>query len=75
MKQLLLIGTLLTLSAFAYTTWDVGTADYLADLGIIQDHRHEVGQYRLEDRISRQEVVGIAIKVNGEVLPDDYVCK
>jgi len=74
MKKILLSALLMTVSAFGYSTWDVGTADYLAELGIIKDYRHEVSQYRLDDRISRQEVVGIAMKINGAELPENHIC-
>lgn len=62
-------------STFAYTTWDVGTADYLAERGIIRDYRHEVSGYRLEAAVSRQEVVGIAMKMAGKTAPEGYNCQ
>ncbi len=62
-------------SVFGYSTWDVGTADYLAEHGIIKDYRHEVSGYRLDAQISRQEVVGIAMKMAGKNAPDGYTCQ
>ncbi len=75
MKKFLSLFCFGTSLLFAYSTWDVGTADYLAERGVIKDFRHNVSGYRLDATISRQEVVGIAMKMASQSQPQEYVCQ
>jgi hypothetical protein len=74
MKNFFFLSLLCTISIFGYSAWNVDSANYLADNGIIKDNHGDVAQYRLDDRISRQEVVGIAMKLGGYELPENYAC-
>lgn len=75
MKKLLLASLLFTSAVtFAYTQTDVGNATYLAGKNIITKQIYET-KYRLDDSITRAEVVGIALKMRGEALPESYICK
>jgi hypothetical protein len=67
MKKILslILGCMMTFPSFSYTTLESSIADYLAQKNIIQDHRSEVSKYRLNDKISRQEVVALAMKISG----------
>lgn len=63
MKKLFLSSLLATsIFAFAYTQTDVSNAKYLADNNIITAQSDET-KYRLDDTISRAEVVAIALKI------------
>lgn|GEM_PF-3413038 len=56
-------------------TIDYGSdTSVLADFGIINKQDNEEA-YRLNDSVLRQEVVGMAIKLGGFMLPADYACK
>lgn len=48
--------------ALAYTSTDVSNANYLADAGLIVKHSTAAG-YRLDDRITRAEAIGTALKL------------
>ena len=48
-----------------------GTTNAMTPLSNTQ----ESDLYRLNDLVSRQEVLGIALKLNGTTLPDSYICK
>lgn len=75
MKKLLLSSLVATsIVALAYTQTDVGNATYLAEKNIITKQIYET-KYRLDDSITRAEVVGIALKMRGEALPESYTCK
>jgi hypothetical protein len=67
MKKILslIVGCMIIVPSFSYTTLESSVADYLAQKNIIQDHRSEVSKYRLNDKISRQEVVALAMKISG----------
>lgn len=62
------------LSALAYTNEDTSNANYLADQGIVTKQSTS-SKYRLDDKILRQEVIGMALKVKGITLPENYTCK
>ena len=49
--------------SFGYTQEDINTANYLAEQGLIVDKSNHPNQYRLDDTISRAEVVGTALKL------------
>lgn len=75
MKKLLLCSLLATrIFAFASTQTDVDNANYLAWQNIITKQSNAAG-YRLNDTITRAEVVGIALKIKWVALPDNYHCK
>lgn len=59
---------------YAYDVEDVDNANSLATSDIIVDHRDNIAAYRLDETISRQEVVGIAMKILGTPLLDNYNC-
>lgn len=71
----LVASGLLTVAAFAYTSQDVATANGLAEANIIVDQRTNPALYRLDDTISRQEVIGMTLKLKGVALPNNYTCK
>lgn len=75
MKKFLL-SSLLSISVwtFAYTEIDIWNAKSLANMGIVVE-QSTIGEYRLDDTITRAEVVGIALKLYGTKLPDSYICK
>lgn len=62
-------------SVFGYVDMDIQRANYLAENGIIRDRSSDVSQYRLDDKISRQEVIAIAMKLSGQSAPADYSCR
>ena len=66
MKKFLLSSFSFLLFAFsgasAYTSTDVQNATFLADQGIIVKQSIE-SKYRLDDTITRAEVVGMALKI------------
>jgi hypothetical protein len=63
MKKILLSSLLVTsIFAFAYTQNDVGNANYLANKSIITKQSDET-KYRLNDTITRAEVVAITLKI------------
>ncbi len=76
MKKLFLSYCLLTTSifAFAYSQTDVENANFLAEKGIIKK-QNTGDEYRLDDRITRSELVGIALKLRWTNLPDNYQCR
>jgi len=59
------LGAIILSSAntFAYTSTDCRIADDLADEDIIRDYDGDCREYRLDDRIMRQEAAGIALTV------------
>ena len=61
-KFLLLFVSCVVFSAFAFTAEDFSNANYLVQKNIIQPQETEV-QYRLDDKILRQEVIGMALKI------------
>lgn len=63
MKKIFLLSSLFFLiSSFAYTSEDTSNANYLADQGIITKQTL-ASKYRLDDKILRQEMIGMALKV------------
>lgn len=74
MKKILSLLLLLPLLGNAYTFSDVSSADFLAQKGIIMTQVSEKG-YRLDDKITRAEVIGIAHKIKWTTLPENYQCK
>ena len=75
MKKILLSSLIATsILASAYTATDVSNANYLAEKNIIVQQSSET-KYRLDNTITRAEVIGIALKIKGIILPEDYQCK
>lgn len=62
MKKLFSLITLIPLLGCAYTSTDVSNASYLADQGLIVKQSTAAG-YRLNDRITRAEAIGTALKL------------
>ena len=63
-----------TIISLAYNQTDVDNANYLAEKNIITPQSTESG-YRLDDTITRAEVVGIALKIKWITFPENYQCK
>jgi hypothetical protein len=61
--------------SFAYNTSDEANAEFLADKWIIVRHPGGSFLYRLDDTITRAEVIGMALKIKWITLPNDYTCK
>jgi hypothetical protein len=75
MKKVLLSSLLATsIFAFAYTQTDVSNANFLAEKGIVTKQSNET-RYRLDDTITRAEVVAIALKIKWIQEPTWYKCK
>jgi hypothetical protein len=75
MKKIIFVSLLtLSLYSLAYTSEDVSNANYLADQKIVTKQTTGTG-YRLDDKILRQEVIGMALKIKGVALPENYTCK
>lgn len=74
MKKIIALILLIPFLGIAYTSTDVSNAVFLAEKGIITLQSSEKG-YRLDDRITRAEVIGIALKIKGTTLPEDYKCR
>lgn len=58
-----------------YTSEDSATANRLADADIIVSHKNNLDAYRLDDTVTRQEVIGMSLKLRGVALPSNYSCK
>ncbi len=52
----------------------ISDADILADFGIITK-KETLAEYRLDNNVLRQEVIGMAIKLAGITPPAEYTCK
>jgi hypothetical protein len=62
MKKFLSLITLIPLLGCAYTSTDLSNASYLADQGLIVK-QSTAASYRLNDRITRAEAIGTALKL------------
>lgn len=80
MKKTFLYSVLCTLSfvlcleTLAYTSEDTTNARALAEADIIVDHENHA-DFRLDDAITRQEVIGMTLKLKWVALPTEYDCK
>jgi hypothetical protein len=78
MKKILLFFIVLSIvlgeQTWAYSSDDSENAYFLAEKGVI-NNRNSPESYRLDDTITRAELIGIALKMRGEKLPENYVCK
>jgi hypothetical protein len=59
----------------AYTSADVAIANSLANANIIVEQKINPDKYRLDESISRQEVIGMTLKLKNIALPSNYTCK
>lgn len=53
---------------------DIDTISFLVDKGIVA-RKNSTEEYRLQDKILRQEVIGMALKIRWIKLPEYYFCK
>jgi len=76
MKKILLFSSFLVFLGitFGYSSADLSNANYLAGQGIVVQQTTDAN-YRLDDRILRQEIIGMALKMKGVSLPENYTCK
>ena len=75
MKKLLISSLVITsVFVFAYTPKGVENANFLAGKGLITE-QSDPKNYRLDDYITRAELVGISLKLKGTTLPENYQCK
>lgn len=51
------------------------SANFLAEKGYIVNNSEALQKYRLDNTITRSELIGIALKIGGIELPDSYQCK
>lgn len=73
--SLFIASALISLSAFGATLTDIDDANFLAREWILVDQSNNTTNYRLDESILRQEIIGIALKIKWVTLPEDYVCK
>lgn len=66
---------LLPLSSFGYTTLEKNAATYMAWKGFIVDNWTNTSAYRLDDTITRKEVMKIIAKLDGGTIPETCVWK
>lgn len=75
MKKILFSSFIIaSVFAFAYTQTAVDNANFLAGKGIVTKQT-DPKNYRLDDYITRAELVGISLKLKGTTLPGNYQCK
>lgn len=74
MKKVFFLILLIPFLGIAYTSTDLSNAVFLGEKGIITLQSSETG-YRLDDKITRAEVIGIALKIKGISLPEGYNCR
>lgn len=75
MKKLFLIFGISLLGTMGVFADDAVHANALAKLGIITDWSAAPSRYRLEAPMLRQELIGIALQMNGTPLPDKFRCQ
>ncbi len=75
MKKLFLIFCFCCLLVTAIFAEDATHANALAKLGIITDWSSAPSRYRLNEPMLRQELIGIALQMNGAQLPDKFRCR
>lgn len=73
--QIAVISSLVVACGVFATPADEDNANYLASQGIIVDQSSTPANYRFGDKILRQEIVAIALKMRGVTLPGGYTCK
>lgn len=73
-KNILFLSVIFVSSVFWYTQQDIAYATLLSQKAIITSQINS-DKYRLDDRVLRQEVIGMALKLKGVQLPSNYICK
>lgn len=73
--QLIVLSSLVVTCGVFATPADENNANLLAGEGIIVDQSSNPANYRFGDKILRQEIIAIALKMKGVELPKDYTCK
>lgn len=58
-----------------YTDLELQIANNFAKKGIIIDYSKTPELYRLNENITRSELMAIALKIKGVKLPDEFVCQ
>lgn len=72
-KKILLWASIVSIWIFsvsAYTNSDVKTANFLADKSIVVDKSSSPIDYRLDDTITRREMLKIMMKLSGKTVED-----
>ncbi len=70
----LIAGAAVTTSQ-GYTELELQIANNFAKKGIIIDYSKNPELYRLNENITRSELMAIALKIKGVKLPDEFVCQ
>ncbi len=73
--QIAVISSVLVAYGVFATPTDENNANFLASQGIIVDQSITPANYRFGDKILRQEIVAIALKMKGVEIPKDVPCK
>jgi hypothetical protein len=73
--QLIVISSLIIACGVFAAPADENNANFLAQEGVIVDQSSNPANYRFGDKILRQEIVAIALKMRGVELPQNYACK
>lgn len=78
MKKIFSLGIVLYCCTFsfsqAYTSDDAARANLIAQAGLIVSHE-DIGSFRLDDSMLRQELIGTALKLAWIELPAEYQCR
>jgi hypothetical protein len=61
-------------TAFGYSSDDAARANLIAQAGLIVSHE-DIGSFRLDDFMLRQELIGTALKLAWIELPSEYQCR
>lgn len=72
-KKILLSASIISLGVIgvsAYSNSDIETANFLADKWVIVDNSSDAGSYRLDDTITRREMLKIMMKLSGQNVAD-----
>lgn len=64
-----------TTTSQGYTDLELQIANNFAKKGIIIDYSKNPELYRLNENITRSELMAIALKIKGVKLPDEFVCQ
>jgi len=72
---LTLIASAAVSTSVGYTEIELQIANNFAKKGIIIDYSKNPELYRLNENITRSELMAIALKIKGVKLPDEFVCQ
>lgn len=61
-------------TVFGYSSDDAARANLIAQAGLIVS-QEDIGLYRLDDFMLRQELIGTALKLSSIDLPSEYHCR